>query len=158
MTAGRDGGAFLDPVRQETRRLDPAFGVPDVVVHTGQGSTRLAEQQDAAAFTVGRHIVFNAGRYDPGSARGRALIAHELTHVQQQQRGGGDLDAGFRMPAAALPRHVGAAEQQATAAGPVSATGVGIARQSKTAEKVAANTASVSSQKQRRRSRGPPRT
>ncbi len=145
--------ALLEPVRGEARHLDaPALrAVPraawsDVVVHTGPRSARLAEQQHAAAFTVGRHIVFNQGRYDPASARGRALLAHELTHVQQQRRGGGDLDAGFRMPVSALPRHGGASEAHASAAGHAAAhggggggwsgaTAVGVARQDEAAEK-----------------------
>jgi hypothetical protein len=36
------------------------------------------------AFTVGRDIVFGAGRYSPESDSGRRLLAHELTHVIQQ--------------------------------------------------------------------------
>jgi hypothetical protein len=39
----------------------------------------------ALAYTVGDHVVFGAGRYDPRSPRGRALLAHELTHTMQQQ-------------------------------------------------------------------------
>src|SRR5262249_37885068 len=38
----------------------------------------------ALAYTVGRHVVFAPGLYDPQSARGRRLLAHELTHVIQQ--------------------------------------------------------------------------
>lgn len=146
---GGPGAALLDPVRDESRRLDPAvtsdlrtslggeFG--DVVVHDGPASTALAEKQDAAAFTVGRHIVFNAGRYSPGSLKGRALLAHELTHVVQQRRGGGDLEAGFRMPASGLPVHSGRAESEAAGGhgGTSSGAAVGIARQTKAAEQTA---------------------
>ena len=112
--AGREapaggGMALLEPVRDERRDLDPAvrtqmerslgasFG--DVVVHTGAASAAAAEHLDAAAFTVGRHVVFGPGGYDPASPRGRMLLAHELAHVVQQRRGGGDPDAGERLPA-----------------------------------------------------------
>ncbi len=39
----------------------------------------------AAAYTVGRQIVFGAGRYDPHSNDGRRLLAHELAHTVQQE-------------------------------------------------------------------------
>lgn len=155
--AASGGMALLQPVRDERRELDAAvrsqmeqslsasFG--DVVVHTGASSAAVAEQLDAAAFTVGRHVVFGPGRYDPVSPRGKMLLAHELAHVVQQRRGGGDPDAGERLPGNALPQHNGHSEGHAhtTAAqaalgraGPVAgATGVGIARQSKTDEKAA---------------------
>ncbi len=39
---------------------------------------------NALAYTVGRDIVFGAGRYAAGGFEGRRLLAHELTHVVQQ--------------------------------------------------------------------------
>ncbi|WP_154658541.1 eCIS core domain-containing protein, partial [Halopiger djelfimassiliensis] len=39
---------------------------------------------DAKAFTCGNDIVFNSGEYDPESAEGQFLLAHELAHVRQQ--------------------------------------------------------------------------
>jgi hypothetical protein len=39
---------------------------------------------DAQAFTVGTHIVFAAGRYEPDGVAGRQLLAHELAHSVQQ--------------------------------------------------------------------------
>ncbi len=46
--------------------------------------SRAAESVQAQAFTVGPEIVFAAGRYAPGTAEGRRLLGHELTHVVQQ--------------------------------------------------------------------------
>ena len=43
-----------------------------------------AREVAALAYTVGRHIVFDAGQYRPRSAAGRRLLAHELAHVVQQ--------------------------------------------------------------------------
>jgi uncharacterized protein DUF4157 len=56
----------------------------DVRVHSGALADRAAAMLGARAFTVGRDIVFASGEYDPASARGQWLIAHELTHVVQQ--------------------------------------------------------------------------
>jgi hypothetical protein len=58
-----------------------------VRVHTGAKATESAEAINAHAYTSGRDMVFNSGRYDPGSAPGRRLIAHELAHIVQQQEG-----------------------------------------------------------------------
>ncbi|MER5728400.1 DUF4157 domain-containing protein, partial [Streptomyces sp. NPDC002138] len=39
---------------------------------------------DSSAYTVGRDLVFAAGRYAPHTRDGRRLLAHELAHVAQQ--------------------------------------------------------------------------
>ncbi len=58
-----------------------------VRVHTGTLAARSSEAIRANAFTVGRDIVFGAGRFAPGSNEGKRLIAHELAHVVQQSGG-----------------------------------------------------------------------
>jgi hypothetical protein len=58
-----------------------------VRVHTGPQAARLAQQANARAFTVGKHLVFGGGEYRPNADQGRRLIAHELTHVLQQRGG-----------------------------------------------------------------------
>jgi hypothetical protein len=55
-----------------------------VRVRTDSRAAEAARGVDAIAFTVGRDIVFDAGRYAPFTAEGRAVLAHELTHVVQQ--------------------------------------------------------------------------
>ncbi len=57
-----------------------------VKVHTDSQATASAGALGAAAFTSGRDIVFSAGQYAPASPRGRSLLAHELTHVLQQEK------------------------------------------------------------------------
>ncbi len=42
-----------------------------------------------SAITVGRSIYFDEGRFDPCGAKGIALIAHELFHIQQGAGGSG---------------------------------------------------------------------
>lgn len=86
---------------------------------------------NALAYTVGRNVVFGAGQYAPRKNAGRKLMAHELTHVIQQERGGDtpDLDPG------APHEHNAEAASNAAVSGKslvsvLGATSVGIARQS----------------------------
>jgi hypothetical protein len=60
------------------------FDFSRVRIHTDGAAARAAEDAGAAAFTEGPRVTFAAGAYDPGSARGRSLLAHELVHVAQQ--------------------------------------------------------------------------
>src|SRR5581483_840303 len=57
-----------------------------VRVHTGAEAARANRDLQARAFTVGSNIYFASGQYDPASAAGRQLLAHELTHVAQQRQ------------------------------------------------------------------------
>jgi len=59
----------------------------DVQVHTGPQAAAAAESIHARAFTVGNHVAFNRGEYQPGSDDGKRVLAHELTHVRQQTDG-----------------------------------------------------------------------
>lgn len=54
-------------------------------VHTDAGAHRLSTALHANAVTLGRDIYFAPGRYAPGTPAGDRLLAHELTHVAQQQ-------------------------------------------------------------------------
>jgi hypothetical protein len=83
------GGRSLNP---EVRGpLESVFGADfsAVNVHTDQNAAQLSRDVQATAFTHGNNIYFAPGTYDPGSARGQHLLAHELTHVVQQQQGRG---------------------------------------------------------------------
>lgn len=76
------------PLRNDFEaRFGHDFG--GVRVHADARSSALAESLGARAFTSGRDIVFGAGEYRPGSASGRSLLAHELTHVLQQSEAAG---------------------------------------------------------------------
>src|SRR5262249_24508866 len=67
--------------------FEPRFGhdVSRVRVHTGEPAARPASSLHAAAYTVGNHIVFGAGRYDPQTTGGLRLLNHELMHFSQQR-------------------------------------------------------------------------
>jgi hypothetical protein len=78
-------GQALDGAAREAMeaRFGRDFG--QVRIHADPKAATSAREVDAAAYTVGSHVVFDTGRYAPDTARGRALIAHELGHVVQQQ-------------------------------------------------------------------------
>jgi hypothetical protein len=93
------------PLPEATRAyMEPRFGVDfgQVRVHTDNAAAESARGVDAVAFTVGRDIVFGAGRYAPESEPGRRLLAHELTHVIQQGAARPQLDRQAA-PAPAAP-------------------------------------------------------
>lgn len=66
--------------------MEPRFGhdFSSVRVHTDQKAAESAHAVNAFAYTVGRDVVFGAGRYEPETENGSLLLAHELTHVVQQ--------------------------------------------------------------------------
>ena len=87
LAAAGESGARLPQAQRH--QMEPLIGrsLGDVRIHTGEAAARAAEGLSAEAFTIGRDIFFARGRYDPASVRGRALLAHELTHVRQQTGG-----------------------------------------------------------------------
>jgi outer membrane protein OmpA-like peptidoglycan-associated protein len=71
----------------ETRNfMEPGFGhdFSQVRVHADEKAAESARAVNALAYTVGRDVVFGGGQYAPGTSEGRRLLAHELTHVVQQ--------------------------------------------------------------------------
>ena len=58
-----------------------------VKVHTDSQSDQLNKSIQAKAFTTGQDVFFRQGAYEPSSRGGQELIAHELTHVVQQNGG-----------------------------------------------------------------------
>ena len=76
------------PLDAATRSFfEPRYGhdFSHVRVHRDTRAAESAEAVDALAYTVGSDIVFAQGQHAPDSAAGRALLAHELSHVAQQQ-------------------------------------------------------------------------
>ena len=82
----RDSG---QPLSQSLRAsFEPRFGfdLSNVRLHTDDRAAESARAANAAAFTLGRDIVFGAGNYAPGTTTGQRLLAHELAHTIQQDR------------------------------------------------------------------------
>ena len=103
-------------------RMGDSFG--DVRIHTGSTAAAACESINARAFTVGNHIAFNSGEYDPSSPEGQHVLAHELAHVRQQNEGAVSMlpqeDMELEVdPDPALEREAEEAAQQAMADGPV---------------------------------------
>lgn len=82
----RGGGQQLD--KGVCTQMESSFGTDfgGVRVHTNAKSDALNQTLNARAFTTGQDIFFRQANYDPGSSNGRELLAHELTHVVQQNK------------------------------------------------------------------------
>lgn len=93
-------GMSLEPaLRQDMgRRFGHDFS--SVRVHDDGPAGQSAREVGANAYTVGRHIVFGAGRFAPCTPAGRWLLAHELTHVLQQ---GASVSARLQRDASGKP-------------------------------------------------------
>ncbi|MGH2708110.1 MAG: DUF4157 domain-containing protein, partial [Actinomycetota bacterium] len=84
---GSGGGSPLD--RETRQSMESSFGhdFSDVRVHTDARAGESAKAVNAQAYTVGTDIVFQPGKYSPGTSEGKHMLAHELTHVIQQKAG-----------------------------------------------------------------------
>lgn len=67
--------------------MEASFGKDfgEVNIHTDQDAITMNKELGAQAFTYGKDIYFNSGKFDPKSTQGKHLLAHELTHVLQQK-------------------------------------------------------------------------
>lgn len=101
----RGGG---QPLPEATRAyFEPRLGqdFARVRVHADAEAATAARAVGARAYTRGHDIVFGAGEYEPTTAEGTRLLAHELVHVAQQSGSGDlvqrDLEEGMGDPAVA---------------------------------------------------------
>ena len=135
--AGSGEKLDLDTQSQMERRLGGRFG--DVRVFRGPFAEAVTKAHRADAVTIantGMILVREGPRSDPKTALGKALLAHELTHVSQAQRGlhfaleGGESQgAAHEQEAEAVEQQVHAAETgQAVAGGHKGGGGGGVDR------------------------------
>lgn len=70
----------------EREFFEPRLGqdFSQVRIHADRQAAAAAQSVNALAYTKGRDVVFGEGQYQPGTDRGRTLMAHELVHVVQQ--------------------------------------------------------------------------
>ncbi|MEM7344710.1 MAG: DUF4157 domain-containing protein [Chloroflexota bacterium] len=74
------------------------YDFSEVTIHDNKESHELSRDLEARAFTTGTDVFFGEGEYNPDSNEGQELLAHELTHVVQQQSGQVDLGgSGMRV-------------------------------------------------------------
>jgi hypothetical protein len=79
-----------DAAAENILRVSPKSGgerydLSHVRVHTDDRAAAAARAVNAHAFTVGHDVVFGKGEYAPNTGHGARLLAHELTHVVQQE-------------------------------------------------------------------------
>ena len=65
--------------REHSKELDEA------TIHIGMSADEYVRSFNALALTIGRDIFFRNGAYKPETEEGRKLLAHELTHVSQNE-------------------------------------------------------------------------
>ena len=131
----RSSGQPLDTATRSLMEQRFGHDFSRVRVHTGVQAAASARAVDALAYTVGRDVVFSEGRYTPQLRQGSKLLAHELAHVIQQERGGtsppalsgGTLEQAADAAASAFaatrgPIHVGAASGPGLARQPLLAS------------------------------------
>ncbi len=77
------GNSLPDNVRSF---FEPGFGYDfsNVRIHNDAAAAKSAKSINALAYTYGNNIVFNENQYSPDTDSGKRLLAHELTHVVQQ--------------------------------------------------------------------------
>ncbi|MGH7516505.1 MAG: eCIS core domain-containing protein [Gemmatimonadales bacterium] len=75
----------------ERQFFEPRFGQDfgHVRIHADARAADSARSVNALAYTIGSHITFGEGQYQPGTTKGRTLLAHELTHTVQQRAASG---------------------------------------------------------------------
>jgi hypothetical protein len=86
LNASKGGGS---PLSQGTKSfMENAFSTDfsKVKIHTDSQAIEMSKGISAKAFTYGNDIYFNSGEYD-NTESSRKLLAHELTHVVQQNNG-----------------------------------------------------------------------
>ena len=78
------GGHKMDTSTQT--EMERGFGTDfsDVKIHTDTRAVQMSKLLGAQAFTHGKDIYFNKGKYSPQTNDGKHLLAHELTHTIQQ--------------------------------------------------------------------------
>ena len=85
-SAKSGGQPLADNIRTP---MEQAFNADfsGVKVHTGNQANTLNRSLSARAFTSGQDVFFRTGEYNPENSSGQELLAHELTHVMQQNTG-----------------------------------------------------------------------
>jgi Domain of unknown function (DUF4157) len=109
---GRGGGEALPASLRNELESRIGADLGDLRVHHDPAAAALASRHDAVAFAQGSGVFFADGMYDPSSAAGKQLIAHEAAHVVQQRGNGRAASGAMSEPGSAVERE---ADRVATA-------------------------------------------
>lgn len=88
-TASSGGGEPLDTVTRAVMERRFERGLSHIRIHKDRNDAWNADKQSMKAYTLGNDIVFAPGRYNPATADGQELLAHEIAHAIQQRGGEG---------------------------------------------------------------------
>ena len=80
------------------------YDFSNVKIHDNELAAKSASSINALAYTSGNNIVFNSEQYNPGSDSGKRLLAHELTHVAQQNSGADSMLQRLEGPCEDIPQ------------------------------------------------------
>jgi hypothetical protein len=78
------GGQKLDANTKASMEAGFGYDFSNVQIHNDSIAHQSSSTINALAYTYGNHIFFGQGQYQPETNSGRKLLAHELTHVMQQ--------------------------------------------------------------------------
>jgi flagellar motor protein MotB len=84
LNSSKGNGSPIPAATEE--QMESSFGTDfsNVRIHNDSSSVQMNKDLHAQAFTHGIDIYFNSGKYDANTNPGKHLLAHELTHVVQQ--------------------------------------------------------------------------
>ena len=85
INASKGSGRNMDSNTQSFMQTRFGTEFSEEKIHTSAEAIQMNRDLNVKAFTVGNDIYFNEGEYNPGSGEGKHLLAHELTHVVQQE-------------------------------------------------------------------------
>jgi len=100
----KGGGQPLPSPTQQFFSSRMNYDFSQVRVHSGGQAAEAAQSVNARAFTLGRDVVFNHQEYQPESFQGKKLLAHELTHVVQQDQNRNHIGSGLQRDSETLRR------------------------------------------------------
>jgi hypothetical protein len=80
-------GKSLPTKTQQEMSSSFGYDFSDVKIHNDLRSADMNKELHSQAFTHGKDIYFNQGKFNTENADGKKLLAHELTHVVQQTGG-----------------------------------------------------------------------
>ncbi len=87
LQTSKGGGTPLPKDVQSEMESGIGADFSGVKVHNDSKAVQMNADLNSQAFTNGKDVYFNQGKYQPESKEGKKLLAHELTHVVQQTGG-----------------------------------------------------------------------
>lgn len=85
ISSTKGSGAQMAPEVEHEMSAKIGADFSGVNIHTDSNAIQMNRGLGSRAFTQGNDIYFNKDEYNPGSSKGKHLLAHELTHVVQQE-------------------------------------------------------------------------